>query len=146
MGPRGLRGRSSLAILFRSSSQPYRARAGRGACRGPAGAATSKAGPSDAVRRTDSRTHAPDGVLTEIRLFLRHGNGDVAEHQPSGMVALDIERSRLAFIRIQCAASDAFDFFCIDYFDAIANDGDSTTNERDVERLPFTWRTRQLRT
>jgi hypothetical protein len=50
-----------------------------------------------------------------------HCNGDVAELQTAGMIALDIERSGLAFICIQCAAGDALNFLGVNYFDPISD-------------------------
>jgi hypothetical protein len=53
-------------------------------------------------------------------LPLRHGHCNIAELQAAGVIALDIERPRLAFVRIEGAARYAFDLFVIDGRDAVA--------------------------
>jgi hypothetical protein len=48
------------------------------------------------------------------RLSLRYGNGDVAKFEAASVVALDVERSGLAFVGIERTAGDTVNFFVVD--------------------------------
>jgi hypothetical protein len=57
-------------------------------------------------------------------------------------LALNVEGAWLAFVGIQRAARDAFDFLAVNRGNPIANNGYGTAHQRDVERLPLAWRSR----
>ena len=61
------------------------------------------------------------------------------------MVALNVERTGLAFVGIQCPAGDACDLLSINRLHTISHDGYRPSDERDIKRFPFARRTRQLR-
>lgn len=73
------------------------------------------------------RSHGVSLNLFELfvyRLLPRwHLNRDVAVLDAARVVALDVKRSGLAFIRVQSTACDAVDFFVVDHRDAIGDLG-----------------------
>ncbi len=81
---------------------------------------------------------------TIAKSALRYGNADVAEFQDAGVVTLDVERPRLAFVGIQRAAGNALDLLLINCGDAVADHGQCATHQRNIERLPHAGRARKL--
>ena len=71
----------------------------------------------------------------ELRLRLSHwyGNGDVAKFEAAGVVALDVERSGLAFVGIERTAGDTVNFFVVDGQRAVTNNRYRSSDQGDVK-------------
>lgn len=82
-------------------------------------------------------TPSIEPVASTSSLLLRHGNRDIAVLHPAGMIALQIERSRFAFVGIESAAGDSRHLLVVHRFDAVANDGQVTPQQRDVKGFPL---------
>src|SRR5260221_551230 len=64
---------------------------------------------------------APGPAAAQGGTLLGDGDGDVAEFQAAGVIALDVEGAGVAFIRIERAAGDALDFFAVDGGDSVVD-------------------------
>lgn len=68
---------------------------------------------------------------------LRQRNRDVPILHPAGVIALNVQRTRLAFAAIDGAARDSGDLLIIDSGHSVANHGDVAANQRNVIGLPL---------
>src|SRR5579862_3285052 len=55
------------------------------------------------------------------RSLLRQRNGDVPELEAAGVIALDVERPRLAFVGVERPPGDALDYLVVDGGHAVAH-------------------------
>ncbi|MNL36730.1 hypothetical protein D3C87_1588330 [compost metagenome] len=53
------------------------------------------------------------------------------------MIALDVERAGLAFVAVQCAARNAWDFLIADHRFAVRHECKHSAHQRNVECVPF---------
>ena len=70
-------------------------------------------------------------------LRLRDGNRNIAVLHASGVIALQINRPRLAFMTVERATRDSRNFLRIDGLHAVAHDCDRASHERNVEGFPL---------
>src|SRR3984957_21032870 len=68
-----------------------------------------------------------------IRLSLWEGNGDVAKFEATGVVALDVKGSGLAFVGIERTAGDTVNFFVVDGQRAVTNNRYCSSHQSDVK-------------
>src|SRR5271163_2630349 len=99
--------------------------------------ATETAGDSPAAIKTLA-INRPFNIVSISRSLWRR-NRDVAELQAASVVALDIERTGLAFVGVERSARNALDFLMIHGEHAVVNDGHRATDEGDIECLPLAW-------
>src|ERR1019366_6363628 len=94
----------------------------------------------------DEATTPSHGAVSEPRgfapghgglLLLRQCDGDIAVADPAVVVALKVNRPRLALVAVERAAGDARDFLVIDHGFAVEYDRHLPADKRDVIHLPL---------